>query len=137
MGIALASAAAGETPPTAVNAPVPQAGHRPGGGALQRAVFRQERAGTKAARAFRLLQQHIDGRSAGTTATDNIRAALVSAAQEIAAQEASHARLVLDGILAGEIASPPPDAPAGASEAVKPRLAAHRREPQGAANNDI
>ena len=129
VGIALPSAAAGETPPAAVNASVPQADNRPGGGALQRAVFRQERAGTKAARAFRLLQQHLDERSAGTTATDTIRAALVTAAQEIAAQEASHARRILDG----EIASPP----AGASEAVKPRLAAHRREPQGAANHDI
>lgn len=92
---------------------------------FRQAVQRQERAQIKAARAARLLLQHLDAVSSGENAgPERRRAALVAAAQDGAAEEAAQARAFLDG-------SQPPvtqDAPAGLNDMTPRARAAGRRQ---------
>ena len=88
--------------PPAPRPHVPPAGDGQNRFALQRALFRQDRAQVKAARASRLLQQHLEERLGAPSAADSIRAALVTAAQEAAAQEAALARQIVESFLSGD-----------------------------------
>jgi capsular polysaccharide transport system ATP-binding protein len=67
--------------------------------AIQRALLRQERAQTTAARAARLLLEHLEAQARTGNATAPTRAWLIAAAQETAALEAAQAREMLENTL--------------------------------------
>jgi capsular polysaccharide transport system ATP-binding protein len=67
--------------------------------AIQRALLRQERAQTTAARAARLLLEHLEAQARTGNATAPARAWLIAAAQETAALEAAQAREMLENTL--------------------------------------
>ncbi len=69
--------------------------------AVERALARQDRAQAAAARASRLLLQHLDDQAASGSPGTRARAWLAAAAQETAAMEAAQAREMLESTLAG------------------------------------
>ena len=78
-----------------------------------RALLRQERAQIKAARAARMLLQHLETQAGDDPGSVDARVMLISAAQETAAAEAAEARRFLEGALATGLGGTQGDAGTG------------------------